>query len=172
MRKIIFFLLLPLLVVAVFVICINFSAIKEKDKTYYFPQIETYLKIHKPLFNKYGYIIFSKDSIFTFSEKIDFVKIYKSETNSVSFIFNPTEHNKIYIIDRWNNVQINQVNFSLEKINKEDTTFFKQEIICGISVQILKPDYLEISVEGFLQSLFYTNYKGIEKYPIKAIPIK
>ena len=82
-----------------------------------------YLKVYKPPFNDYGYIIFGKDSTLSFSENIDFVKIYKSETSSVSYIFNPSD---------------------------SSTIFF---------------------VEGFLQSVFYTDC-SIEEYLIEAVQIK
>lgn len=80
MKKFAIFILVSLLVIAVFVVYLYVSANKEKDRTYYFPQIETYLKIYKPPFRKYGYVIFSKDSVFTFSENIDFVKIYSKHS--------------------------------------------------------------------------------------------
>ena len=165
MKKFVFILLL---LIAFALYCCSI----ERDKTYYFPQVATYLKVYKPPFNKYGYVIFSKDSVFAFSENIDFVKIYKSETSLVNFIFNPAENNKFYIVDKWNNAQINQVNFTVEKISREDTTFFKQEVIAGICTQILKPNYFEISVDGFLQLVFHTNCSEIEDYPVKAEPIK
>ncbi|MDS1031209.1 hypothetical protein RDV77_01035 [Porphyromonadaceae sp. NP-X] len=171
MKKFIFFLLLPLLAVAIFIVYIYVSTSFEKDKTYYFPQIETYLKVYKPPFSKYGYVIFSKDSIFSFPENIDYIKIYKSATTSVSFIFNPAENSKFYITDRWNNAQINQVNFVVKQINKEDTTFFEQAVIAGANTYILKPPYFEIFIEGYLQSVFYIDY-DIGDSPIKAEPIK
>ena len=171
MKKIIFYLLLSLLVIVVFVVYIYISANKEKNKTYYFPQIETYMKVYKPPFHKYGYVLFSKDSIISFSENTDFVKVYKSEISSVSFIFNPAENNEFYIIDRWNNAQINQIDFVVKRINQEDTIFFEQETIVGINTYILKPPYFEIFVEGFLQSVFYID-SDIEKSPIEAEPIK
>ena len=171
MKKLTFFLLIPLLVLAVFFIYLYISANKEKNRTYYFPQIETYIKVYKPPFNKYGYLIFSKDSVFSFSENIDFFKVYKSETSSVHFIFNPAEHSKFYIIDRWNNTQINQVNFVVKRINKEDTTFFEQTVISGVNTYVLKPPYFEIFVEDFLQSIFYIDY-NIGESPIKVEPIK
>ena len=90
----------------------------------------------------------------------------------VNFIFNPAENNKFYVVDRWNNAQINQANFTVEKISREDTTFFKQEVIAGICTQILKPNYFEISVDGFLQLVFHTNCSESEDYPVKAEPIK
>ncbi|GAB6013484.1 hypothetical protein [Viscerimonas tarda] len=170
-KLIIVLLLLPLLCFVVFIAYCYVSAVIESNKKYYFPQIETYLKVYKPPFNKYGYVIFSNDSLLSFSESTDFVKISKSETSWVSFIFSPLENNKIYIVDRWNNAQINQVNFIVEKIGIQDTIFFEQEFIAGASTYILKPQYFEISVEGFLQSVFYTDY-NIGEYPIKAKPIK
>jgi len=161
----------PLLVIAVFIVYIYVSASFEKDKTYFFPQIEKYLKVYKPPFSKYGYVIFSKDTVFSFSENIDFVKVYKSELSSVSFIFNPLENNNIYVLDRWNNIEINQSNFIIKKINRTDTIFFEQESIGGADTQILKPKYFEIFIEDYLKSLFYIDY-DIRETPIKAEPIK
>ena len=171
-KKLIFILLLfPLFCFLVFIVYCYISALIESNKKYYFPQIETYMKVYKPPFNKYGYVLFSKDSMLSFSESIDFAKISKSETSWVSFIFTPLGKNKIYVVDRWNNTQINQVDFIIEKISREDTIFFEQEFIAGVNAYILKPPYFEISVEGFLQSIYYTDY-NIEKCPIKAEPIK
>jgi hypothetical protein len=170
-KIILFFFLLPLCFVVLIAYC-YVSAVIESNKQYYFPQIETYLKVHKPPFSKYGYVMFSKDSVFTFSEGIDFVKVYKSETSNVSYIFNPSDSNKIFVVDRWNNAQINQVNFIIDKISREDTTFFEQEIVAGTNAYMLKPPYVEIVIEGFLQSVFYTDYDSIEEYPIKVEPIK
>lgn len=166
-----FFLLIPLLVLVVFFVYLNISANMEKNKTYYFPQIEIYMKVYKPPFNKYGYVLFSKDSIFSFSENSDFVKVYKSETSSASFVFNPTDNNKIYITDRWNNTQINQVNFVVKQINMEDTTFFEKTVISGANTYVLRQPYFEIFIEDFLQSAFYIDY-NIGESPIKAEPIK
>jgi hypothetical protein len=173
MKKIVFILLLPLLIIAAFILYYYTSAVVESDKKYYFPQIETYMKVYKPPFNKYGYVIFSKDSVFFFFFYIDFVRIYKSETSTVSFIINPLENNKIFIVDRWNNAQINQVNFVMEKINKEDTTFFKEYIVpetAGTRAYKVKPPYIYIFIEGYLQSIFLANDSTI--YLSKVIPIK
>lgn len=171
MKKTIFFLLFSLIAVTLFIVYTYVSTSFDKYKTYYFPQIETYMKVYKPLFNNYGYIVFSKDSVFSFSENSDFVKIYKSETSSVDFIFNPLENKKIYVVDRWNNIQINQSDFIIEKINRTDTTFFEQESIAGANTQILKPKYFEVFIEGYLQSVFYVDY-NISESPIRAKSIK
>ncbi|MGI6078015.1 MAG: hypothetical protein ACOXZH_09920 [Bacteroidales bacterium] len=171
MKKFIFFSLFLLLAVTLFFVYTYASTNFEKYKTYYFPQIETYMKVYKPLFNNYGYIVFSKDSVFSFSENSDFVRIYKSETSSVDFIFNPLENKKIYVIDRWNNTKINQSDFIIEKINRTDTTFFKQESIAGANTPILKPKYFEVFIEDYLQSVFYVDY-NISESPIRAKSIK
>lgn len=164
-------LLLPLICFILFMSYCCVSAIIESKKIYYFPQIEYYLRVHKPTFSKYGYVIFSKDSVMPFSESVDFVKIRKSEVNQVSFIFNSLENNKIYVVDRWNNTIINQADFIFKKINRTDTTFFEQESIAGVNTYILKPLFFEIFVEGFLQSVFFTDYH-IGEYLIKAEPLQ
>lgn len=170
-KIILFFLLFPLICIIVFIAYCYVSAIIERNKKYYFPQIETYLRVYNPPFNKYGYVIFSKDSLLPLSESVDYVKVFKSETSQISFIFNSSENNKIYIVDRWNNTEINQADFIIEKIDRTDTTFFEQESIAGMNTHILKPLYFEIFVEGFLQSVFFIDY-DIGECPIKAEPIK
>lgn len=170
-KIILFFLLFPLICFIVFIAYCYVSAIIERNKKYYLPQIETYLRVYNPPFNKYGYVIFSKDSLLPLSESVDYVKVFKSETSQISFIFNSSENNKIYIVDRWNNTEINQADFIIEKIDRTDTTFFEQESIAGMNTHILKPLYFEIFVEGFLQSVFFIDY-DISECPIKAEPIK
>lgn len=167
MKKLKFFLLFLLIAVALFIVYIYVSTSIEKDKTYYFPQIETYMKVYKPLFNNYGYIIFSKDSVITFSENSDFVRIYKSEISSIDFIFNPFESKKIYVVDRWSNTEFNQSDYIIERINRTDTTFFEQESIIGSNTQILKSKYFGIFIEGYLQSVFYIDY-NLSENPIRA----
>ncbi|MBR3567746.1 MAG: hypothetical protein IKN94_05675 [Salinivirgaceae bacterium] len=164
-------LLFPPIAITVFIVYLYISAHSEEEKTYYFPQVETYMKVYKPVFNCYGYAIFSKDSIFSYSENSDFIRIYKSETSQVNLIFNPLDSKKIYVEDRWNNTKINQVNFDIKRINREDTTFFEQEYISGLKIQIPKPQYFEVFIEGYLQSVFYVDYK-ISESPIRAIPLK
>lgn len=172
MRKLLLFLITFLLLfVALVVLHDIFLAYKNKYKTYYFPQIETYMKVYMP-FGDYGYVIFSKDSVFSFSEDSDFVRIYKSETNTATFIFNPLENKKIYVVDdEWGNVKNNQSEFVIEKINQTDTTFFKQGIVAGLKTQIIKPQYFEIFILGYLQPVYYIDY-NISENPIRAKPIK
>jgi hypothetical protein len=170
-RRIIIFLMLPLLVFVAFVVYFLVSVVTENNKEYYFPQIKAYLKVYKPPFKEYGYVIIGKDSILSFSNNVDFIKVKKSETSWVSFIFNPQENNKIFIVDESDNIiNINQVDFQIEKINRKDTTFFEKHIVAGVDAYVLKPQYLNISIEGYLQSVFFTNY--LDEYPTKAEPIK
>ncbi len=172
MRKLLLFLIpFLLLFVAMDVLHSIFFAYKDKYKTYYFPQIETYMKVYMP-FGDYGYVIFSKDSVFSFSENSDFVRIYKSETNTATFIFNPLENRKIYVVDdEWGNIKTNQSEFVIEKINRTDTTFFEHAIIAGCKTQITKPQYFTIFTLGYLQPIYYIDY-NISESPIRAKPIK
>ena len=164
------FLLSPLLFVAVFSLYIYVLAVMDNNRTYYFPKIETYIKIYIPPYNKYGYVILSKDSVFSFSENIDYVRIYKAETSDISFIVDPLENNKICIVDWSNNAQINQVNFDIKKINRGDTTFFDEGTISGVNTYILKPHYFEFYIEGFLHTVWFLD-KNIDENLIKAEPI-
>ena len=170
MQHLKYILLFLLFVIMVFIGYLYISAHSEEERTYYFPQIDVYMKVYKPIFRDYGYVTFCKDSIFSFSENSDFIRIYKSEISTVNFIFNPMDNKNIYVIDRWNNTKINQVNFDIKKIDKKDTTFFEQEFIAGIKTQILKSQYFEIFIEGYLQSVFYVDY-NISESPLRANPI-
>lgn len=170
MKRLILLLLLPLIVIAGFLAYIYVSAIVEQDKTYYFPQIETYVIIHKPPFSKYGYVFFSRDSVFSSSKNIDYVSIYKSDANSISFVFNPLDINKVYIAEFGNNTRIHQFSFDMEKINManmEDTTFYKRGVVAGAQAYILQPGFFTIHVSGYLESVYYGTEEGL----IKAEPI-
>lgn len=170
-KKYIILSLVLLLSLSAFIAYYIIFFIPEKNKEYYFPQIETYIKMHNLPFDNYGHVIFSKDSISSFSDKVDFVEIYKSETSWINFIFNPVENNKIYIVDRYNNiVQINQVDFIFERIDQTDTLFFEKHIVAGTQTYLLKPPYIEISVDGYLKSVFFTNY--YEEYQTKIEPLR
>ncbi len=171
MQRLKYILLFLLFVVMVFIGYLYISAHSEKERTYYFPQIDVYMKVYKPIFRDYGYVIFSNDSVFSFSEDKDFIRIYKSEVGQIDFVINPLNGKKIYVVDRWNNAKINQVNFDIRKINREDTTFFEQEDIVGFQAQRLKSQYFEIFIEDYLQSVFYVDY-NISESPIKAEYIK
>ena len=171
MKTLKYFLVLLLLIIMCLIVYLYNYSHSEKERTYYFPQIGIYMKVYKPIFKNYGYVFFSKDSIFSCSEDSDFVRIYKSEVSSVDFIIRPLDNKKIYVVDRWNNAEINQVNFDIRKINREDTTFFEQENIAGLKTQRLKSQYFEIFIEGYLQSVFYVDYK-VSEIPIEIEPIR
>lgn len=126
MRHLKYVLLFPLFVIMVFIGYLYVSALSEKEKTYYFPQIDIYMTVYKPIFRDYGYVIFSNDSIVSFSEDKDFIRIYKSEVSQIDFVFNPSDSKKIYVVDRWNNAKINEVNFDIMKIKREDTAFLSK----------------------------------------------
>ena len=169
-KTLLLFLLSPLIFLAVFAIYIFVSGVMDNNKTYYFPQIETYIKLYKPPFNKYGYILLSKDSAFSFSKNIDYVRIYRAETTGISFIVDPLENYNLYIVDRWNDAQINQVQFGIEKINRDDINFFDKGSISGVNTYILKSHFFEFFVEGYLNTVWFLDY-DIDENLIKAEPI-
>lgn len=166
------FYIFPLFIIMCLIVYFFYNYIhSEKERTYYFPPIGIYMKVYTPIFDKYGYVFFSKDSVCSFSENNDFIHIYKSETGSVDFIMSPFDNNKIYVVDRWNNADINQVNFDIRKINRDDTTFFEQKnIMAGFVNQRLKSQYFGIFIDGYLQSVFYVDY-NVSEDPLMVNPI-
>lgn len=156
MRKFAYILLFLLLIVVAF--SIEFVYKGRIDKVYYLPQIETYIRVYRPSLCKYGYVFLSKDSISLYTGEADFLKIYKSEVNSIRLVFNPLENNNFYIVDRWNNAHINQVNFNIKKIDREDTAFFRIGLVENrYRVPILKPAYVKISIDDYLREISLIN---------------
>ncbi|MBP1629805.1 MAG: hypothetical protein H6Q15_698 [Bacteroidetes bacterium] len=136
--------------------CISF--VRDNNKKYYIKQTGTYFKVYKPLFSDYGYIIWSKDSNLSFSNSFDFIKIKKSETSWVSFVINPSKENEMCIVDRTDNiVEINKVKYRLKKISAEDSNFFNEDIVSGQHTYLLKQPYIDITFEGYLQSVFFSD---------------
>ncbi|MDD7303785.1 MAG: hypothetical protein SPF56_08930 [Bacteroidaceae bacterium] len=165
-----FFIVLFLLAVMSVMVCLCISRSYQKETTFYFPQIRAYMKVYKPLLDEYGYIGFSRDGVFPFSENSDFVRVYKSDISLLHFIFNPSDNKVIYVVDRWNNAKINQSNFMIEKISQTDTVFYEQSSIGGVSIQVLKSQSFEVFIEGDLQTVYYVDYSVCES-PIRARPI-
>jgi hypothetical protein len=159
-------------VIAIFISCyqlIVFDSEKKEGELYYFPQIDTYLKIDRCFGEKYGYIFFSKDS--TFSDTMDYIKKRKTQTTDIKFMFNPLENNKIFLYDHWNSVvEINQVNFIMEKIKNDDTTFFEPRIVNGAKTHIVKPSYFRIVISHNLDAVLFADYE--EEYLKWAEQIK
>jgi len=144
--------------------------IKCTEKLYYIPQVEMYLKIVKPPLNKYGYVFFSKDSIFSSSEQIDYIKIYKSETSRINIIINPNIKDELYLDDRFNYSTPHAVEYKINKISFRDTTFYEKWNIAGTSTYVLKYPYMDITFEEYLRSIYVTNYG--EDLMTKINPIK
>lgn len=129
-------------------------------KLYYIPQFEMYLKIIKPPLDKYGYVVFGKDSVLSLSEQMDYIKIHKSETANIIIIMNPQNKNVLYVDDRFNFSTFNPVKYSINRINFRDSTFFSIGSVAGASTYVLKKPYVDISIDGYLESIYQTSYNG------------
>lgn len=161
-----------LICISVVVLYFYNSNADERNKEYYYlPQVKTYLKVYKSQFEENGNIVLGKDSLLTFSDKYDFIKVRKSKAGGVVIIINPSDNDKIYVYDKHDVVlEFNQVNLIIEEISGEDSTFIEEHIIAGLHAFHLKPTYIEISFDDFLHSVFSTNI--IEEYPIEVKPLK
>lgn len=175
-RKISLFLLLwPLICFIVLIVYIYISGVINQDKTFYIPQIEAYVRVYSPPFNEYGYVYLSKDSVFSMSDHVDFLKVQKSDIGDTYLLFNPVERNKFYIHDGRmipsnNNPQINNFQFAFERISLNDTAFYepeKTEHSCDR--HNLKSPYFYIRIDGFLNKVFWGDHNSgyIELDPIK-----
>lgn len=99
-------------------------------------------------------MLFSQDSMCSFSKNIDFAKICKSEISEVTFVFNFSKINKIYIVDWSNNAQINPVNFIMEKkISSTDTLFLKKILLQVLALTFWNPSILNLLLRFFTISI-------------------
>jgi len=167
-KMLLFFLTLIIVVLIIFwLIAPSFVS---KKRLYYIPQVEMYIKIVKPPLNKYGYVFFSKDSVFVPSEQVDHLKVYKSETARINIIINPNVKNELFLDDRFNFSTPHAVEYKINKINFRDTTFYEKLDIAGTSTYELKFPYMDITLEEYLESVYVTNYG--EDCMVKIRPLK
>lgn len=181
------FLLSPLWLLVFFVlgweiIFYAFSMIRFR-KIYYYPEIDTFIRVYRVPYENYGYIYLSKDKDSLFSENCDRVKVaYGGEQHWYYLVVNPLEdhlysscRNGAFIED------FNSVYYTMEIDNVLDsmnhnpqllgTIVFDQEI--GFPgeepLYLLKPPYVQLAFDNYLNSVWYTNEWGTleELMPIK-----
>ena len=161
MKKYIYILLFPILILGVFIIVLYFSAKSVEYRTYYFPQIKTYMDIYIPSFDKYLYIKFNNDSILQNNKRNYSIKIYRSEINMINFIFD-TMNNKIYVLDNNNHVKfITHSELHIKKIEKHDTSFFTKTIYDNLITHKLKSKYFGVFLYGDSPLVYYSDYNGL-----------
>nr|WP_320058448.1 hypothetical protein [uncultured Bacteroides sp.] len=164
------YIITPFILLGLIILWILAPSFRTTEKLYYIPQVGMYLKIIKPPLSRYGYALFNKDSIFSLSEKSDYIKVYKSETASFNIIINPNIENKLYFDDRFNFSVPHPVKYNICKINFRDTTFFEMHNVAGTRTCLLKHPYIAITVDGYLESVYTTN--SYEEYLNKIEPMR
>ena len=147
------------------VVFLGFNILRTKEKLYYVPQNDMYIKIINPPLDKYGYIVLAQDSVILLSDEIDYIKVCKSETSSIDIICNPNDKKQVYINDRANSSTINSVKYEIRKISFKDPLLFTEEKIAGISTYLLKPPYFDINFDGYFEEVYISinSYESPEK---------
>lgn len=92
-----FFLLGSIFALLVLFFCWITFPLKE-EKLYYIPQAGMYLKTIKRSWTDYSYVLFSKDSLCVLSDKVDYIKIKKTD---MIYYMDLLEENKMIIEDRF-----------------------------------------------------------------------
>lgn len=163
------------MLIMVFLLYVYILGVINQDKTFYISQIETYVRVYNPPFNEYGYVYLSKDSVFSMSDHVDFLKVRKSDVGDIYLLFNPVERNKFYIRDfrmtpSNQDPQINDFYFTFERISLNDTTFYELENTEHRGYKYhLKSPYSCIWIDGFLNKVFSGDHNSCyrEINPIK-----
>lgn len=164
------YIITPFVILGLIILWILTPSLRTTEKLYYIPQAGMYLKIIRPPLSRYGYALFNKNSIFSLSEKSDYIKVYKSETANFNIIINPNIKNKLYLDDRFNFSTPHPVKYNIYKINFRDTTFFEAHNVASTCTYFLKHPYIAITVDGYLESVYTTN--SHEEYPNKIEPMR
>ena len=139
-----------------------------KERIYHIPQAEMYLKIVKPPMVKYGYVLLSQDSVFSSFDKMDYLKILKSDINQTFIIINPSIKKELYIDDRFYCLDIHQVNYKICKIDFRNTTFYSIHNTALPNPYELKSPYIVITIGAFLDYVYFSNVN--EKYCTEIMP--
>ena len=141
-----------------------------KERIYHIPQVNMYLKIIKPPMVKYGYVLFSQDSIFSSLDKMDYLKIQKLDITQTIIIINPNIKDELYIDDRFHCLDIHQINYKICRIGFRDTAFFLVNHADVPYDYQLKYPYMNITIGAYLDFVSIANYG--EKYLRDIMPCK
>ena len=111
------------------------------DSIYYFESIDTYLQIKRP-YGKYGYVLINN------SNPVDnieghYLKVYKSDVSTILLKIDTLNRNRIYILDRFNNIDAYLPGYDIVQVNGNDSEIIQNEYE---SVH----DCLEILIDGNL----------------------
>lgn len=172
MRKSFFKITLILIFLIISIITIVYIyGYKQRERVYYIPYVNMYMKtIWKPFCN-YGIILFGKEKKMVYSKKNDYITVYKN-VNTL-FLFNPNEKNILYIeyerfpqfdsienriiIKQISNIkESNNINYKLYKIDCEDIAFFEKK---DLNTKIIKQPYIEICVWKYFQGVSINHNK-------------
>ena len=139
-----------------------------REKLYYVPKIDMYLKtIYYPK-DEFGYILFSKDSTLTLCNTVDYIVVSKQTGDRCAIIFtDPSKKNELHFFIRFGTIyKKNQVHYKLI-IHKTDlkgvTEFYKNG-----ALSTRKP-YFNIEVSDLFESVSVSNYNDKFLHELKPL---
>lgn len=162
------FIIIPGIIIIIIFIWV-FYPFRTIEKLYYIPQAEMYLKTVKPPFDKYGYVLLSKSSIISLDDNTDCIRIYKSETSNVSILMDPNNKDKVFLTEWFNSSIYKAVSYNIERITFNDTTFFQADIFGGTHSYLLKYPYIDITIDGYLEYVYVTDYNNEYSHKIEPV---
>ncbi len=133
------------------------------DKLYYIPKLELYLKIITPYMANSGYIVFSRDSLFSFSEEIDYVKVSKVD-DWIRISVDTLNKDRIILYSRFNYIkELNQRHFLLEQQYFKDSiiidSIYREDMNAPLHDSI-QSRYVQIYVTESLNSVLIEENEG------------
>jgi len=102
MKKLI---LIPLILIGLIMLTLFANSFIAREKLYYVPKIDMYLKtIYYPK-DEFGYILFSKDSTLTLCNTVDYIVVSKQTGDRCAIIFtDPSKKNELHFFIRFGTI--------------------------------------------------------------------
>ncbi len=130
------------------------GALMNRVKVYYFPQVDIYIKIYKPIFNDYGYVYFSEDA--EFSPLCEYyLKVLRYDANWVSIHFDAVDGHKLYITER-EDLEVFHLDDITADCNSSDIGVFKS----AKEFNNVDISSFYINIEGFLNYVYINDVKA------------
>ena len=157
-----------LLIVIVMWGTLFFGSFIRKERIFYIPQIDTYIKIVEPSNYSYGYVFFSKDC--SFINLNDYFKVYKiSICGITNILFDPAVKNEFFVRNycgKCADASSDKYRITCD-IEITDTTFFNPP---HNSITTKKKPYKSITIRDAFNKVYLSSYNDTsmtEIFPIK-----
>lgn len=155
--------LIPLLIV-ITIIAVDWSSVikhgeRNQERTFYLPQVNVYMRIHRLRVEDHAYVAFSRNGVFSDSWESDYFKFRLHPDNEITFVFNPEERDKVYVFDKYgtemsfdnkslygSQARIAFGEYSFQRGTCEDSSIFYEE---SPSDYRWKPSLLRVMLDSY-----------------------